>query len=384
MRKWKQIGAFTLAAVMTFSGPASTVWAGSPEFSRTAEEWAKLRDNTMEYDELKDLIHEYNIKVQKNQLDISDKKGKDRVTSDEYARYYRDAADKARNNITGEDGNEVNDARNAVSARQADENADRNVEDLGVDQLTNDQEEATLVATAQVSMITYFQQKYELETLKDSLELLNAVHQSVLVKQSAGMATQTDVLGALENIQNTQTSIDKLTGTIEQTRQKLCVMLGWKYNDTPEIKDIPVVDMAQIDAMNPDTDMEAALNNNYTLKINKRKLTNASADVTKETLKRTIASNEQNIGTDLVKSYQEVLQAKAAYDQAVAEYNLETKNMDTAERKTQVGKMSGLDYRKQKNALITKTNGVKTAELTLFQSVQTYNNAVSGLASTGG
>jgi len=79
MRKWNQIGAFALAAVMTFSGPASTVWAGSPEFSRTSEEWAKLRDNVMEYGELKDLIHEYNIKVQKNQLDINDKKKDDRV-----------------------------------------------------------------------------------------------------------------------------------------------------------------------------------------------------------------------------------------------------------------------------------------------------------------
>jgi len=384
MRKWKQIGAFALAAVLTFSGPASTVWAGSPEFSRTSEEWTKLRDNVMEYDELKDLIHEYNVKVQKNQLDINDKKKDDRVTRDEYAQYYRDAADKARSNITNDEGSEVTDAGNAVAARQAEESADRNVEDLTVHQLTYDQEEATLVATAQTSMITYFQQKYELETLKDNLELLKAVHQSALIKQSAGMATQTDVLDALENIQSTQTSIDKTTATIEQTRQKLCIMLGWKYNDTPEIKDIPAVDMLRIDAMNPDADMETALNNNYALKINKRKLTNATADVTKETLKRTIASNEQNIGTDLVKSYQEVLQAKAAYDQAVAEYNLESKNMDTAERKFQVGQMSGLDYRKQKNALITKTNGVKTAELTLSQSVQTYNNAVNGLASTGG
>lgn len=384
MRKWKQIGAFALAAVLTFSGPASTVWAGSPEFSRTADEWAKLRDNVMEYGELADLVHEYNAKVQKNQLDINDKKKDDRVTTDEYAQYYRDAADKARNNISGDDGKEIADAGNAVAARQAEENADRNVEDLGVNQLTYNQEEATLVASAQVSMITYFQQKYELETLKDNLELLNAVHQSALVKQSAGMATQTDVLDALQNIQNTQTSIDKLTASIEQTRQKLCIMLGWRYNDTPEIKDIPAVDMARIDAMNPDADMETALNNNYALKNNKRKLTNATADVTKETLKRTIASNEQNIGTDLVKDYQEVLQAKAAYNQAVAEYNLESKNMDTAERKFQVGQMSGLDYRKQKNALTTKTNGVKTAELTLFQSVQTYNNAVNGLASTGG
>jgi len=382
MRKWNQIGAFALAAVMTFSGPASTVWAGSPEFSRTSEEWAKLRDNVMEYGELKDLIHEYNIKVQKNQLDINDKKKDDRVTSDEYAEYYRDAADSARSSISGDD--PVSDAQNSVAARQADEQADKNVEDLTVDQLTYDQEEATIVASAQTSMISYFQQNYELEVLKDNLELLQAVYQSVLVKQSAGMATQTEVLDALQNIQNTQASVDKATATIEQTRQTLCIMLGWKYNDAPEIKDIPQVDMAQIDAMNPDSDTETALNNNFTLKINNRKLGNATADITKDTLKRTISSNEQNIGTDVVKSYQEVLQAKAAYEQAVTELNLESKNMEAAERKNQVGTMSGLDYRKQRNALVTKTNGVKTAELTLFQAVQTYTNAVNGLASTGG
>lgn len=382
MRKWKQIGAFSLAAVLTFSGPAMNAWAGSPEFSRTSEEWAKLRDNVMEYDELKDLIHEYNVQVQKNQLDVNDKKKDDRVTRDEYAQYYRDAADDARSSITGDD--PVTDAQNSVSARKAEEQADKNVEDLKVYQLTYDQQEATLVASAQSSMISYFQQKYQLETLKDNLELLQAVYQSALVKQSAGMATQTDVLDALQNIQDTQTSVDKQTAAIEQTRQNLCIMLGWKYNDTPEIKDIPEVDMSRIEAMNPDTDRENALNNNYTLKINKQKLVNATADITKDTLNRTIASNEQNISTDLVKSYQEVLQAKAAYEQAVTEYNLESRNMEAADRKAQVGSISGLDYRKQKNTLITKTNGVKTAQLALFLSVQTYNNAVDGLASAGG
>lgn len=382
MRKWKQTGAFVLAAVLAFSGPATTVWAGSPEFARTSEEWEKLRDNVMEYGELKDLIHEYNVTVKKNQIDINDKKKDDRVTSDEYADYYRDAADSARSNIAGDD--PVADANNSVAARKAEEQADRNVEDLTVYQLTYDQEEASLVATAQTSMISYFQQKYELETLKDNLELLQALYQSVQVKQGAGMVTQTDVLDALQKVQDTQASIEKQTASVEQTRQKLCIMLGWKYNDTPEIKNIPEVDMSQIEAMNPDTDRENALNNNYTLKINKQKLSNATADVTKDTLNRTIASNEQNISTDLVKSYQEVLQAKAAYDQAVTEYNLESKNMEAAERKVSVGSMSQLDYRKQKNAFITMSNGVHTAQLALFQSVQTYHNAVNGLASTGG
>lgn len=382
MRKWKQISACCLAAVLTVMGPAATAWAGSPEFARTPEEWAKLRDNVMEYDELAGLIREYNVTVQKNQLDINDKKKDDRITSDQNAQYYRDAADDYRNGITGDD--PYADASNAAGANRAEAAADSNVEDLKVYQLTYDQEEANLVASAQSSMITYFQQNYELESAKSSLELLEAVYQSTLVRQSAGMATQADVLGALESVQSTQASIDKLTSSIEETRQKLCVMLGWKYNDMPEIREIPAVNMERIVAMNPDTEKEAALSSNYTLKINQRKLENAVGDVTKQTLNRTIASNEQNIGSDVTKCYRAVLQAKAAYDQAGAELALESKNMDTAQRKFDLGSLSRLDYIKQKNAYDTKNIAIKTAELTLFQAIQNYDNAVNGLASAGG
>ena len=382
MRKWKQIGAFTLVAVMTFSGPASTVWAGSPEFSRTAEEWAKLRDNVMEYDELAGLIREYNVTVQKNQLDISDKKKDDKVTRDQYAQYYRDAAFDARSNVSGDD--PVSDAQAQVAAAQAEEAADKVTEDITVHQLTYDQQEAGLVASAQSSMISYFQQKLELESAKDSLEYMEAQYQAILVKQSAGMATLSDVLAAKEGVQSTQASIEKLTGSIEETRQKLLVMLGWKYSDTPEIRDIPAVDFEHIAAMNPETDKDAALEKNYTFNINKRKLANAVAELTKETLKRTVSSNEQNIKSEIVKNYQAVQQAKASYEQAKGEFELESKNMETAERKQQIGTLSRLDYMKQKNTFNTKDNAMKKAQLTLFQAVQTYDNAVNGLASAGG
>jgi len=136
--------------------------------------------------------------------------------------------------------------------------------------------------------------------------------------------------------------------------------------------------------MNPDTDKESALSSNYTLKINMRKLENAVGDVTKQTLNRTIANNEQNIGSDLTKRYRAVLQAKAAYDQAGAELALESKNMDTAQRKYDLGALSKLDYLKQKNAFDTKNLAIKTSELALFQAVQNYDDAVNGLASAGG
>lgn len=382
MRKWKLISACCLSAVLAFSGPAATAWAGSPEFARTPEEWAKLRDNVMEYDELAGLIREYNVTVQKNQLTINDKKKDDKVTRDEYAQAYRDAAFDARSNITGDDA--VADAQAQVTAAQADETADKMTEDLTVDQLTFDQQEANLVASAQSSMISYFQQKLELESAKDSLEYMEAQYQSALVKQGAGMATLSDVLGAKESVQSTQATVEKLIGSLEETRQKLLVMLGWKYNDTPEIKDIPAVNFDHIASMNPETDKDAALENNYTFKINKRKLSNAVAEITKETLKRTVSSNEENIKSEVVKNYQSVQQAKAAYDQAVAEFELESKNMETAEHKQQVGTLSRLDYMKQKNAFNTKNVSLKKAQLALFQAVQTYDNAIKGLASAGG
>lgn len=382
MRKWRQIIACCLTAVLTASGPAAIAWAGSPEFARLPEEWAGLRDNVMEYEELGDLICEYNVTVQKNQLDINDKKKDDRITSDQYAQYYRDAASDYRSAITGDD--PLADAQNAAGAGSADAQADKNAEDLTVYQLTYDQEEANLVAAAQSSMISYFKQVYELESARSMLEFQQAVYQSVLARQSAGMATQIDVYAAQESIQNTSASMEKLGASIEETRQKLCIMLGWNYNDAPEIKNIPAVDTEHIASMNPERDKAAALQNNYTLKINQRKLENAAADITKNMLKRTISSNEQNISSDLVKGYQAVLQAKAVWEQAVAEYDLEIKNMDAAGRKHQIGMISQLDYQKQKKAYTTKLIAVKTAELGLFQAVQTYDNGVNGLAFTGG
>ncbi|WP_349672760.1 TolC family protein [Lacrimispora sp.] len=382
MRNIKQIAAFSLAAVLSVSGPALNVWAGSPEFARTQEEWTKLRDNVVEYEELADLIHEYNVTVQKNQLDLNDKKKDDLITRDQYAQNYRDAANDARSAITGDD--PVTDAKSAVSAAKADKAADDNTEDLEVYRLTYDQTEANLAAQAQTLMITYSQQKNQLESAQLELERSEADYQTTLAKQGAGMATQAEILAAKETMLNATVAMEKLHGSLEETRQKLCVMLGWNYNDFPEVRDVPATDSGHIQSLNPEEDKEKALQNNYTLNINKRKLENASADITKETLKRTISSNEQNISTALVKAYQAVLQANASYEQAVTEYNLESKTMDIIKQKYQLGMVSPLLYQKQENAYKTKSIAVKSAELTLFSAVQTYDNTVNGLASAGG
>lgn len=380
MKKWKQISACCMAAVLAAAVPTGTAWAGSPEFARSAEEWAKLRDNVMEYDELAGLIHEYNVTVQNNQRDFNEKKNK---TSDEIAQDYRDAADAIRSSMSGEDdaGSILSDAMSEAQALTLEQQADDSVEDSEIFKMTYDQTEKTLVSNAQVNMISYHQKVLDLELKQKNRELLAATYDSVALKMNNGMATQMDLLTARENLQNADAAILTAQSDLENTRQKLCVMLGWRYDASPEIMGIPSADLNRITAMDPSADKEKALENNYTLRINRKKLANSSSNSKKESLQMTIDDNIQRIGASVDSAYKNVIQAQTAYQQASVALDAASKNMEAAERKMTIGTISRLDYLSQQYAYLQAQTAMKNADMDLFQAMESYDWNVNGLAS---
>ena len=60
MRKWKIMLCMALAGALTFTGP-SAAWAKLSDYD--AETAARLQDNNLEYDELENLIREYNPEI---------------------------------------------------------------------------------------------------------------------------------------------------------------------------------------------------------------------------------------------------------------------------------------------------------------------------------
>ena len=380
MKKWKQISACCLAAVLAAAAPTGTAWAGSPEFARSAEEWAKLRDNVMEYDELAGLIHEYNVTVQNNQRDYNEKKNK---TSDEIAQDYRDAADAVRSSMSGDDSPQaiMQDSMAEAQALSLEQQADDNVEDSEIFKMTYDQTEATLVSNAQTNMISYHQKARDLDLKKKNRELLAATYDSVVLKMNHGMATQMDVLTAQENLQNADAAILTAESDLENTRQKLCVMLGWRYDASPEIREIPAVDLNRIQSMDPAADKARALENNYTLRINKKKLANSSNNSKKESLQMTIDDNIQRIGSSVDSAYKNVIQSQTAYQQAAVSLEVASKNMEAAERKMQIGTLSRLDYLNQQYAYLQAQVAMEDASMALFQAVESYDWNIEGLAS---
>ena len=156
-------------------------------------------------------------------------------------------------------------------------------------------------------------------------------------------------------------------------------MLGWEYNASPEIRPVPEADESRIANMNPETDREQAIENNYTLKYNTLSLdTLTDGSVEKANMERTIAQQKDQIASSLTNLYNDVLQKQSELATARAAYELAQTKMTSAEQKLQVGTIGRLEYLQQENALKTAEIEMKNAELSLFQSMETYDWALQG------
>ncbi|GLB30916.1 hypothetical protein LAD12857_28390 [Lacrimispora amygdalina] len=349
----------------------------SPAFARSDAEWEKLRDNTMEYGEIEDLIHEYNATVLNNQVEYS--KQRDDPTADDVARSYRDDANDLRGNITGDD--DLADAMAEAQARSLEKKADDNVFDLEVMRYSNLQTEKNLAIMAQSNMISYYKSILNLEVLKQNQKLLTEMLRVTEVQRDIGSSTNVDVLNARNNLQKTETAVIQTEASIRKLKQTLCVMLGWGYQASPDMSQIPAADPARIPNMHPETDYSKAVDSNYELKMNQRKLENAVSEVVKDSYRIKIKDNKEKIGTDLDKKYRDVMQAEVAYKEAQSALEEESRKMEIASQKNILGTIGQLEYLQQQTDYLTKQNALKIADMDWFWTMEMYNWSVNGMAS---
>ena len=378
---WRGFLTLSLAAALAGAAPAGAL-AASPAFARTPEEWERLRDNTLEYEEIPDLIREYNSTVQNNMISYGDYRGKD---ANEIADDYREAAQTLYDSVVWPSEDDTGYAMlysaaetAQAQARQLEKMADENVSDGMIIKWQYDQVEASLSSTAQNLMSQYYQLLENRKTAEAGKELAEASLRSVETQASLGMATENDVLTAREAVKTAEAGGISAESNIQSVKQNLQVMTGWAYNSEPEIAQMPPVDVTRIDAMNPETDLEKALENNYTLLIAKRTLENTSDAANQQIQRQTIANTEQQIASGLTDLYSQVIQARNTYDQARSALELEEKNMAAAETKYGLGMISRLEYLQARNAYVESQANFRIQELALQSAMDAYDWALRG------
>jgi len=384
-------GAVGMSLFMTAAFPMSAL-AGSPEFAYTQEKWAALRDNVMEYEELNDLIHEYNATVLNNRAEYDDYRGKssDRFKND-YADTVQDlydASDKMLENVDEDQPGYASALAGSISTRiqaqRMQETADSENMDGDIKKLEYDRQEAELVRTAQTKMNQYWQKVKNRQSLEASLSLAQARESAAAVRVQAGMEPQARLMEAQEAVQSAQASIQASDQEMDTVRRELCLLTGWSYDASPEIREIPVTRTVDLGAIDLEGDKQRAVEQNYALRAAKGKMNNTNyGTVQNKVLQVNVGEAEQKIKTDVENRYQNLKQAQSDQDQAAAELALEQRNLDAASRKLENGSIKRNEYLGIQDGYAAKAAAEQVSALKLTQAQEDYWWAVNGLADAG-
>lgn len=383
-KKIKRAAVLALAGSIVMSIPA---FAREPRFSRSNEEWATLSDNNLEYGEIEDLIAEYNATVRSNEVALAKFKRDYGRTNTEVSDKYRENAQEILNNLDDPDPSDptyIAKLSSVATARATAQNllssADSTLEDANIIRLGYEQAEKTLAQTATTNMISYKSGLVAIDVAKGNLELANIALNTANAKLNAGTGTNIDVLNAKEKVINAQNALTKAISDNNTVLKKLQVMTGWSYNATPNVGDIPDPDMNRV--FDPSADLQKALENNYTLRINEKKLENASADFDKQSLKLTIEDNKKNIATALAVAAQNIASAKESYNYANSFANLQETNLVTANQRFSLGMISKLELDTQRVTTENAKRALEQSRYAINQAIANYDWALKGLAST--
>ena len=384
-------GAVGMSLFMTAAFPMSAL-AGSPEFAYTQEKWAALRDNVLEYEELNDLIHEYNATVLNNRAEYDDYRGKssDRFKND-YADTVQDlydASDKMLENMDEDQPGYASALAGSISTRiqaqRMQETADSENMDGDIKKLEYDRQEAELVRTAQTKMNQYWQKAKNRQSLEASLSLAQARQSAAAVRVQEGLEPQARLMEAQEAVQSAQAAIQAGDQEMDTVRRELCVLTGWSYDASPEIREIPVTRAVDLGAIDLEGDKQRAVEQNYALRAAKGKMNNTNyGTVQNKVLQVNVSEAEQKIKTDVENRYQNLKQAQSDQDQAAAELALEQRNLDAASRKLENGSIKRNEYLEIQDGYAAKAAAEQVSALKLTQAQEDYWWAVSGLADAG-
>lgn len=384
-KRAKRLAGAVLAAGAITAMPFQAFAQRSPEFAYSAEKWATLRDNKLEFDEISDLVHEYNPTVVQNEISYKDYLTKNR---DDVAQDYYDKANEIYSNISYPDSDDANYGsgvaaalRNEQQAKSLMEQGDENTDDQATMRIQYDQAEAKLAKQAQGLMITYWTQYYNLDGQKARVEQAKLSYQSEQNRLAAGMSTQSKVLSAKESVSNAEAALVTAESNLASTKESLCLMLGWGYGADVEIAELAEPDQSKIAAIDVNADIQAALENSYAYRLTKKQLTNARTDSVKEKLSETEKNQRETISNSVKSAYDSLLLAQSSYEQAQSALALQEVSMKSADAKLAAGTITKNTYESQKASYTTAQVTAQTQKLSLLQAMVDYDWAVNGLAS---
>ena len=369
----------TVQATADVSGKAKT----GPVETVSKEEQDTLADNNLEWGEIDALIHNYNATVVKNRNEWASDKRKTRDSegirdyltgkADEYdalyERYQSDSAMLA--------------ASYKSSADSMRLQAESSVLDTEVIQLQYELIEKQTAETARTAFLNYYGAQYEAEYDAANKDYLGKVYSSTLNRRQQGMATEVDALTAKENADAASAALIAAGSSINNNRNTLTVMCGWRYDaEGVVIGALPQLSAESISAADYEADKLKAREANLTLRMDEIKLKNAKAGsytaLVVEQNQDQLNNDTQSFNINFKSAYDSMINACTAYANAVNDKAVADRNLVTADNQLSLGVISNIEYEGVKNKAKAAAYAERKAYISMLQAKAKYDAAVGG------
>lgn len=344
------------------------------------ETWEKLQDNVLEYDEIPNLVHEFNTNIKQTREDLEKTQQDLLRNAEELASHER------RMEQQKDDAMETGDLE-AIKSYATQEfilgATSKGLESSAINLLNKktvasiQQGEDTITQAAQGLMIAYDSMTKQRETLTKLEELYGRQYQAALNRQSLGLATDQDVLLAQTNQLSARSNILSIDSGLMQFKTTLCTLTGWAADADPVIAPVPSVDLSMIEAMNLEEDTRKAIGNNHTLIEQRHSAQGKTNDGTTARMAY-IEEGDQKLTIKMRQLYDDVAAKRTAYEAARDGYQSAELSAGSYERMYGLGLMSETDYLGGMVSYYQKKAAFESADTALRLAIETYEWAVKG------
>ncbi|MSS09985.1 hypothetical protein FYJ38_15195 [Clostridium sp. WB02_MRS01] len=368
------------------AGPGSTSIAIPDGMGE--ETWNRLNDQTIEFEELSDLVRYFNPDVKNIADSAGNELSNQQYVYDEMRMSIRDLNDNAQamkdsGTKEGEEAYMALKGTVKVLDGQA-QMLDKVIKRINSGVNKNvDRYSKTFSSAADQIMIGYSSALANRDVVQKALDLSVAGYEAQSLSQKQGLATEADVLAANKGVLAAQAALAQLDNTIDGLKRSLCLMTGYSADGAVLIGNIPQLDLSTITALDLEEDTAKAIGNNYDLIDSRRGASNKTTTGIKNK-EASISEGEQNLTVTMQSFYQEILQAKAAYDAFSTAYEKAVLEKEKADRSYQLGMLSKISYLQAQMAFSQAEGEKQSAYNTLYQAYNTYQWAVNGIVTASG
>ena len=234
------------------------------------------------------------------------------------------------------------------------------------------------VLTAQSLMRTYNQMNTKAQAEEKNYQAAQSSYQAALKKQSAGMATAADVMAASDTMQSAKNRYESYRQQASNARFNLLSALGLDTSVGIAIGSVPLPDLAAIEAVDFNSDMEQAIGNSSSVQNARHQSAGTATEISVKSDQESQA--EGTVRSRMQSLYEQLKAAKLQYDGAEAAYQSASITYASLQKKQQAGMLSQSDYLQGVADYYSALDAKETAVVNLNQAWETYNWTVKGVS----